>query len=153
MFILAWVFAFVILVVFFANHEKSSNQLIQMSATKVQILADKQGHYRFKGKINDFDVNFLVDTGASSLAIPIVIAKKLSLTKYYPVEISTASGKATGYLTRVDSIQIGSNKLTNIRAVILPNDTTQYVLLGMNVLKDLTMTLKNKTLTIEFHKN
>ena len=77
---------------------------------------------------------FMIDTGASDVAIPKVLADKMGVKGRYPVTIETASGEVEGLLTRVDSLSFGHFTLNNVKVVVMPSDS-HTVLMGMNVLK------------------
>lgn len=151
MFIITWIIVFTLLLFLFNQWETSQSRAVVVSkggSSQIIIEADRQGHYQFEGSINQHKVKFMVDTGASDVAIPQKLASELGLVKYYPIGIKTANGQATGYLTRLNSLSIGPIHLTNVRAVIMPGDGTDTVLLGMNVLAGLEMKHKDNKLTI-----
>ncbi|HAT9304438.1 TPA: TIGR02281 family clan AA aspartic protease, partial [Legionella pneumophila subsp. pneumophila] len=107
------------------------------------------GHYWIKGKINEYPVEFLVDTGATLVAIPQGLAKDLKITGRYPVTIETANGKVTGFLTRLQHLSFGEFHLQNVKAVIIPENDDNTVLLGMNVLSQFHMIQQGKQLILK----
>lgn len=151
MFIITWLIVFLLFFFLFNQWEtrnQSSKTLSHTGLNQVTIEGDKRGHYRFDGIINGLTVKFMIDTGASDVAIPEGLANQLKLIKYYPVQLKTANGQAQGYLTRLQSLKIGPIQLSNVRAVVMPGDGSETVLLGMNVLSDLEMMQKDNRLTI-----
>ena len=76
---------------------------------------DRRGHYVVPETVNGVDVEFLLDTGASDVAIPPAIARRLKLTRGPEVEIRTASDVIRGYLVTLDDVSIGP-ALTEARA-------------------------------------
>jgi len=107
------------------------------------------GHYVTSGTINDYEVVFLLDTGASDIAVPESLANDIGLIKKQRIVVKTANGNARAYRTRIDSVGVGDIKLYDLNATILTNMPGKEILLGMNFLKHLEITQKGKTLTIK----
>ena len=108
--------------------------------TEVIIDQDVSGHYFARGTINNYPVVLLLDTGATNVAIPETIAKRIGLKKGFKTSVQTANGKADVYLTRLNSIAIGDIELQHVRASINPSFESDEILLGMSFLKHLKMT-------------
>lgn len=106
------------------------------------------GHYVSNGTINGSTVVFLLDTGASDIAIPASVADEIGLHKGREVMIKTANGNARAYRTRLDSVAVGEIELYDLNATILTNITGREVLLGMSFLKHVEIVQKGSTLTI-----
>jgi len=113
----------------------------------VRLKRNRAGHYVTNGTINEHKVVFLLDTGATNVAIPERTAKLLGLHFGRSIQVSTANGLTTGYQTTIEHLTIGKISLYNIRAIITPN--LNEILLGMSALKQLEFTQKGKTLTIK----
>ncbi|QBR84585.1 TIGR02281 family clan AA aspartic protease [Legionella israelensis] len=149
MFILAWLIFFIFLFLFFHYYGQENEPRYRIQQGQLILDADEQGHYRMPGHINDRPVHFLLDTGASLVAVPQTLANQLHLTGRYPVRIQTAGGNITGMLTRLDKLEFGKFTLKNVKAVIIPGDRDKMVLMGMNVLNQFNMIQKNKQLIIK----
>ena len=65
---------------------------------------NRSGHYVFDGEINRHKVTFLVDTGATTTAIPGRLQRSLGLEAGPRTQVSTANGVTTAYLTRLDKV-------------------------------------------------
>jgi aspartyl protease family protein len=115
---------------------------------QVLLTRNVHGHYVSNGTINNHDVVFLLDTGASDIAIPESIANEIGLTRGYAITIKTANGNTTAYRTKINSAAIGEIKLHDLNATILTNMHGGEILLGMSFLKHLELIQKGKTLTI-----
>lgn len=113
----------------------------------IVIKAGRDHHFRFKGKIDHQTVIFLVDTGASKVAVPSEIAIKAGLVNRYPVRVRTANGITQASMTRIKTLTLGPIVLKNISAVIMPNAGSQ-VLLGMSALKKLQLKQNADLLTL-----
>jgi len=105
--------------------------------------------YLVDGKLNQHPVTFLVDTGASSVAISSHLAKTLKLKHGPAIQLGTANGVVTGYSTRINHIQIGGIRLQNIAAVINPGMHDNLVLLGNSALKHLKITYHNQRIVLQ----
>lgn len=108
--------------------------------------ADPTGHYKGTVLINNKPFPFVVDTGATSVAIPRKMAYVARLPFGDSARISTANGSVYAHKTRISSLQIGSAKFTNFEATIMPD--LDEVLIGMNVLKYFRMTQSMNILTL-----
>jgi len=95
---------------------------------------DRNGHYEAEGSINGQQVSFLVDTGATDVALPESTARALGL-KFGPrVNVMTAAGPSTAWVTRLDEVSVGGLRRTNVRASITAGEF-DGILLGMSFLK------------------
>jgi len=138
----AWVLLLVMLTWFFGgglesdhrpNHDPQSQT--HENYREVILKRSRNGHYVAQGKINGQDVVFLLDTGATSVAIPENIARRLGLKAGPVVRVNTANGRVDNYATRLRNVQLGDITLNNISAVISPQMKDQEILLGMSFLK------------------
>lgn len=91
------------------------------------------GHYYIDGSVNDSFLNFVVDTGATIVALPTAVASSAHLKCKQAVTMSTANGQSQGCLTTIEKLKIGNFTLRHVDAVVQPN--LGQPLLGMNVLK------------------
>lgn len=149
MLILAWLILFILLFLFFRFYSQDEQGSYQIKPGLVTIAADGQGHYRIDGSINRQPVKFLIDTGATLVAIPDGLALKLNLKRRYAVTITTANGEVTGSLTRVAKLRFGNFTLYNVKAIIVPANEDNIVLLGMNVLSQFKLSQEAKRLIIK----
>ncbi len=109
---------------------------------------NRQGHYVATGKINGQTVDFLLDTGATHVAIPEHLATRLQLKKGPAHQTVTANGTSTSYITRLDTVSLGHITLTNVPASISTGMQFDEILLGMSFLKHLKITQQGKYLTL-----
>lgn len=128
------------------------NQTIITSVTgqqkEIVLKRNAYGHYVTNGRINNVEVVFLLDTGATEIAIPETVANKIGLEKGYKIIVKTANGNAKAYKTRLDNVAIGDIALYDLSATILTNITGEEILLGMNFLKNFEIIQKGEQLTI-----
>jgi len=108
-----------------------------------------QGHYVASGAINGLPVTFLLDTGATDVAIPETLAQQLQLERRGGGISQTANGPVAVWHTRLDDVQLGSIRLQNVRASIVPSmGQGSPVLLGMSFLKQLEFTQRDGHMTL-----
>ncbi len=131
-------------------NQQINNILNSEGIPEVVLQQNRQGHYFATGSINNQTVDFLLDTGATDVAIPAEIAKKLKLKPGPEVRMTTANGVITAQMTRLDNVELGGISLKNIRATINPfMHKDDEILLGMSFLKHLEMTQRGKTLILK----
>ncbi len=90
------------------------------------------GHYHWPGRMNGRKVDFLIDTGATSTAIPSELARELNLSEAGSVRSSTAGGLVRGSLVHGDLALDGGVRIDRLRMTALPQ--LDAPLLGMDVL-------------------
>lgn len=120
---------------------------------EVRLLRNRYGHYYASGSINDRAVEFILDTGATAVAVPGRIAQDLGLERGAAMQVQTANGNATAYATRLDRLRLGKIELRNVRAHISPSMGGDEVLLGMSVLKHLDFSQQGDALTLKQRTN
>ena len=137
---------------YLVSQRDNPNQNIVTTLNGVQkevvLHRNPHGHYVTNGMINNHEVIFLLDTGATDIAIPESIANSIGLIKGHEVYIKTANGNTAAYRSRLDSVAIGEIKRYDLSATILTNMSGKEILLGMNFLKHFEIIQKGKTLTI-----
>jgi len=102
----------------------------------VALRKSDDGHFHADAKVNRAHVRFLVDTGASSVALTLADAKRVGIDVdqlNYSVPISTASGQAFAAYVVVDKISIGQISLRNVDAFVI-REGLDTSLLGMSFL-------------------
>lgn len=102
---------------------------------------DMYDMFRIHGSINNFSVQFLIDTGASSIALNSNTARRIGLKykKGIPMQATTASGIAKGYQVTLDKVKIGHIQLYNVQAAVLEGGFPTEVLLGQTFLSRIHM--------------
>ncbi len=108
----------------------------QGSGSTVAITKSNDGHFRANGKVNNTHVRFLVDTGASIIALTLndAIRAGIAIDKLnYTMRISTASGETFGAPVMLDKVSIGQITLRDVQAVVLKEGLNNS-LLGMSFL-------------------
>ena len=153
--VLAWAAGLFLATRFFgAWEEKQVNPNSQVTSqhgdgyVEVRLAGNGQGHFVADGLINGQAVHFLLDTGATDVAIPESLARDFGLERGAAVTLSTANGRTQGYRTRLDSLQLGDILLRDVRALVVPGLDGEQVLLGMSALKQLEFTQRGGSLLL-----
>ncbi|MEL0584907.1 MAG: TIGR02281 family clan AA aspartic protease [Candidatus Thiodiazotropha sp. (ex. Lucinoma kazani)] len=152
----AWLLLLVLLTLFFSQWlERQRNPNRQLSVTvnagddvAVVLKRNRAGHYIAPGLINGVAVTYLLDTGATFVAVSSSLAKKAGLEKGMSAHSQTANGVVRSWLTEIDQLQLGPIIMRNVKATILPNMPNNEVLLGMSFLKHLSLKQQGDELVI-----
>ncbi|BAU76907.1 retropepsin-like aspartic protease family protein [Metapseudomonas furukawaii] len=115
---------------------------------EVRLASSRQGHYLLDGLIDGHKVTFLLDTGATQVAVPVRLAERIGLAPGAPVTLSTANGRVTGQRTQLQDLRLGDIRLIQVPAIIVPGMDGNEVLLGMSALKQLEFTQRDGTLVL-----
>ncbi|MEM7251822.1 MAG: TIGR02281 family clan AA aspartic protease [Pseudomonadota bacterium] len=157
MIILTWIAIIGLITVAFTDvlkRQENPNQTVvsQTGADGVRAVIlerNRFGQYLANGEINGRSVRFLVDTGATAVALSDELAGDLGLRRGQPVRISTANGQVLAHRTRLDAVGLGDLVIHNVEAIINPGQDGGDVLLGMSFLEQTEFTQRGKTLIIK----
>lgn len=127
------------------HESKMGNIFAESSSVEkkfVRIPRDNAGMYRTAGFINGISVRFLVDTGASQVAMNEPTARKVGLQyKLYgqKVNVSTAAGNSLAWAIPLKTVRVGGVELKQVDALVVKGAGPDEVLLGMSFLRQLKM--------------
>lgn len=126
-----------------------SSSAAASGAQSVTLSAGADGHFMADGQINGAAIRFIVDTGATSVAIPASEANRLRIDyrKGQRVTTQTAGGPTQAYVVRLDSIRIGSIELQNVEAIVIEQGLN-ISLLGNSFLNRMEMRREGQTMTL-----
>lgn len=153
---LAWLVFLVLGVFFFRDvleKQHNPNQSLvtrfnDQGVREVLLQRNKYGHYVTSGEINGQPVTFMLDTGATGVAIPEAVAVRLGLQRGRAFSTQTANGIATSYAARLQQVSVGDISLQDVPAGITPGLQMDQVLLGMSFLKHIEFTQRGDTLIL-----
>lgn len=114
----------------------------------VMLQRDRSGHFLAEGEINGHAVLFLVDTGATDVAISEKTARAMGLEFGPRIAVMTAAGPSAAWRTRLDRVSLGSLALKNVRATITPGLGGE-ALLGMSFLQYFNLRQEGDRLILE----
>ena len=108
--------------------------------SRVVLSADSRGHFMTQGAINGRPVTFMLDTGATSIALSADDALRIGLdySKGQRVVMNTANGQAQGYRLRLQSVRVGDVEVYDIDAIVSPQ-AMPFVLLGNSFINRFSM--------------
>ncbi len=115
---------------------------------EVELKQNRDGHYIASGTVNGVPVTFLLDTGATFVAIPETIAAQAGLVRGNPSRAETTNGMVTVYATQVNELSLGNIVLEAVNASITSTMAGDTILLGMSALKQIEFSQRGSTLTL-----
>ncbi len=121
------------------SKQNNNSQINSTNMPSVHIQPNAQGLYRVAGEINGLPVVFLVDTGATNIAMSSIQAAYLGLMseqnddKKGKLAITT-SGAIKTYRIQLEQVKVGSIRVNHLEAVIFEGEYPLDILLGMNFL-------------------
>jgi aspartyl protease family protein len=117
---------------------------------EVRITRGRNDHYFTPGHINGRLVNFMVDTGASSIAMNYSEADRLGINWRNGERFmaSTAGGETPSYVVTLDTVSVGDITLNNVKAAVIVAETGTEILLGNTFLSKTEMREENNTLVL-----
>jgi aspartyl protease family protein len=129
--------------------QNNPNQSLQSDAPgEVVLVRNRYGHYVADGQINGTPVTFMLDTGATDVALPAELANRLGLRRGAAVMMMTANGQALAYQTRLDSVRLGPIVLHDVAASFGDGIGDDTVLMGMSFLKRLEFSQRDGKLIL-----
>ena len=116
---------------------------------KIVLTVGSGGHFMTAGQINGRAVQFMVDTGATSIAMGAQDAERAGINYKagQPVTMSTANGNTQGYRVKLDSVRVGEVEVFSVDAVVTPQ-AMPFMLLGNSFLGRFQMLRDNDQMTL-----
>lgn len=117
---------------------------------KTVLTADGRGQFIAQGEVNGSETRFLVDTGASLVALPLTVAQRagVRLDNAAQVVVSTANGRVRAHKVMLSSMRIGEVRANMVEALILEDRQLHVPLLGMSFLNRVNMNREGDLLTL-----
>lgn len=118
---------------------------------KATFTADSRGHFIVNGQVNDINLRFMVDTGASVVALSKEDAARAGVNHLEGTRrrVQTANGLMLVYQVKLARVQVGDITLTDVDAVVVAEEGKLAVsLLGMSFLNRMEMRRDGDTLTL-----
>ena len=118
--------------------------------TRIVITESGGGHFMTAGQINGRAVQFMVDTGATSIAMSASDAERAGIAYKtgQPVRMSTANGTTEGFRITLNSVRVGDVEVYDVAAVVTPQPMP-FLLLGNNFLSRFQMKRENNLMTLD----
>ena len=121
-------------------------------SSRLSIAKGIGGHYWVAGSIDGHPVQFLVDTGATSVALNDGQARRLGIDYRVvgrPLQVSTASGTVRGWRVNLNSVKLGALEVLGVEAVVLEGGAPTEALLGMSFLSRVGWKVEQDVLVLE----
>lgn len=125
-------------------------QYEEAKKAQVVVASDQHGQFRIRGAVNNNFTNFLVDTGASVVAVSSNDARRLGID-YSNGEkgvVYTAQGTTDSYFVILDEVVVGAITAYNVRAAVIEGEYPLEPLLGMSFLRNVHMEESRGVLTL-----
>jgi len=122
------------------------------SAQRVILAGDAKGHFMTTVVVNGVSMQFLVDTGATSVTISADDARRANVnyTAGERGSMQTANGVATAYRVNFNTVKLGDITLNNVGGIVMEGNALggRFGLLGMSFLSRTDMKREGETLTL-----
>jgi aspartyl protease family protein len=112
----------------------------QSGLRSVSIPRDARGHFQTEGRIDGQRIGFMVDTGASMIALNETSAARFGLRPSrgdYNATVTTANGTIKAARTRLAMVDVGGLVVRDVDAMVLPDEALSENLLGLSFLSKL----------------
>jgi aspartyl protease family protein len=116
---------------------------------KIVLPMGSGGHFMANGTINGRAIQFMVDTGATTVSLGINDAQRMGIDyqKGVLVRMNTANGMTQAWRVVLNSVRIGEVEIYDVEAVVGPN--MPFALLGNSFLSRFTMNRSSDTMVLE----
>jgi aspartyl protease family protein len=112
----------------------------QAGRRSLSIARDGRGHFQIDGRIDGQRIGFMVDTGASVIALNETSAARIGVRPTrndYTALVTTANGKIKAARTRLAMVDVGGLVVRDVDAMVLPDEALSENLLGLSFLSKL----------------
>jgi aspartyl protease family protein len=126
-----------------ASNMAASTRVQEPAQTGIRSLSiprDARGHFQTEGRIDGQRIDFMVDTGASVIALNEKSAARFGLRPSrgdYNATVSTANGTIKAARTRLAMVELGGLIVRDVDAMVLPDEALSENLLGLSFLSKL----------------
>ena len=111
-----------------------------LNSRSMVVPRDARGHFQVDGRIDGRPVSFMVDTGASVIALTASDAGRLGIhpaQSEFIAAVKTANGTVRAAPTQLDMVEIGDLLVRDVPALVLPDEALSENLLGLSFLSRL----------------
>ena len=118
----------------------ASPVIVQTGTRSLSIPRDARGHFQTEGRIDGQRIDFMVDTGASVIALNETSAARFGLRPSrgdYNATVTTANGTIKAARTRLAMVELGGLVVRDVDAMVLPDEALSENLLGLSFLSKL----------------
>jgi aspartyl protease family protein len=119
---------------------KAAPDIVPTGIRSLSIPRDARGHFQTEGRIDGQRIDFMVDTGASVIALNEKSAARFGLRPQrgdYNATVATANGTIKAARTRLAMVELGGLIVRDVEAMVLPDEALSENLLGLSFLSKL----------------
>jgi aspartyl protease family protein len=123
-----------------------------VTTNRTMTIASENGHFRVDAEVDGRRLDFLVDTGASVIALREGDAARLGIhpsQREFTANVSTANGTVRGAPVELNRVEVGSLTVRNVAAIVLPDEALGQNLLGMSFLSKVRWEHRDGRLVLE----
>lgn len=115
----------------------------------VSLTADARGHFAAAGALNGYPMTFLVDTGATAIAISAAEARRIGLDyrSGQAVSVGTAAGAMAAWRVKFNTVRVGGISVNQVDGMVVEAGLN-VPLLGMSFLNRMEMKRDGQTMTL-----
>jgi aspartyl protease family protein len=115
----------------------------------ISLTADVRGHFAAAGSLNGYPLTFLVDTGATVIAINAAEARRMGLDYKagQASRVNTAAGAVPAWRVTFNTVKVGSITLNQVEGMVVESGLS-VPLLGMSFLNRMEMQRDGQTMTL-----
>lgn len=134
---------------FLAQRWNPNAHLVEAVAGEEVVLErNVAGHFVATGRLDGEPVTFLLDTGATYVAVSTALAERLGLEREAAAWFRTANGRTRGYLTTLDEVSLGGFTAREVRGSISPGLEGEVALLGMSFLRRFDIEIRDARMVL-----
>jgi aspartyl protease family protein len=118
----------------------------------MEIRAGRDGHFQVEARVDGRRLDFVIDTGASQIALRESDAARLGIhpaPRDYSVKVNTANGIGRAALVELRMVEIGNIVVRDVKALVHPDEALSVNLLGMSFLSRVRWTHERGMLVLE----
>jgi len=122
------------------KHAAANVDTARAGIRSVSVSRDARGHFQTDGRIDGQRIGFMIDTGASVIALNESSAARIGIRPSradYDAKVSTANGTVKAARTRIALIDVGGLLVRDVDALVLPDEALSENLLGLSFLSKL----------------
>jgi aspartyl protease family protein len=118
----------------------------------VTLNSDSRGHFQTEARVEGRSIDFLVDTGASAIALRESSAARLGIhpsARDYSIKMETANGVGKAARVQLARVEIGGITVRDVDALVVPDESLSTNLLGMTFLSRVKFSHDHGRLVLE----
>jgi len=122
------------------------------NSRSVTIARSRDGHFHTEAVVDGRRISFLIDTGASLIALRERDAARLGIHpawRDYSARVSTANGTVRAARVELNRVEVGGMVVRDVKALVLPDEALGQNLLGMSFLSRLRWQQRDGKLVLE----